>query len=128
MASKVNVETGIITMLALAKLSEVHMDSLEIKTKDERAEAFGRHLNTNNKLRGTLSWDQHRSMPHVDPVLMSALVSAHWPQVAITDLSKDLLVILMPAFCKYGHGVCADLLTEATKRAIGQAVYTKIYT
>ena len=54
MASKVNVVTGIIITLALAELSEAHTDSLEIKTKDKRAEAFGRHLNTNNKLRDTL--------------------------------------------------------------------------
>ena len=101
MAGKVNVATGIITTLALAEISKTHRDSLEIKTKDKRAETFGCHLNTKNKLRGTSPWDQHCSMSHTDPVLMSALASARWPQVVITDLSKDLLVSSMPAFCKY---------------------------
>ena len=89
-------------------------------------EAFEPHLNTNNKFRDTSPRDQHCCMPQADLVLMSALVSARWPQMAITNLSKDLLVILMPAFCKYGCGVCAYLLTETTKRAIGQAVDTMI--
>ena len=89
MAGNVNMATGIITTLTLAKLFQAHTNLLEIKTKDERVEAFGHHLNTNNKLRGTSPWCQHCCMPQADPVLMPVLVSARWPQVAISDLSKD---------------------------------------